>query len=122
MTRALPTDVAHVLDTALSMLVDPGLALHRQMRHLRLEKCCACGCGSTYFSLDADGVSPVPAPALTGTQVVADIELFGADGATVGEVLVFAEDGYLAWLEVCSWTEDTFTLIDAHRILCPCDR
>ncbi|MFD9415150.1 hypothetical protein ACFWC9_10565 [Streptomyces goshikiensis] len=50
------------------------------------------------------------------------MELFGADGETIGEVLVFAEDGYLAWLEVCSWSEDTFTLNDAHRMLCPCDR
>ncbi|MFD3557115.1 hypothetical protein ACFWWA_34195 [Streptomyces goshikiensis] len=120
MTKALPTDVAHVLNAALSMVVDSGLALCLQIRHLRLLKRCACGCGSTYFSLDADSVSP--APALAGTRVVADVELFGADGETIGEVLVFAEDGYLAWLEVCSWSEDTFTLNDAHRMLCPCDR
>ncbi|MFI0977752.1 hypothetical protein ACH4SP_12150 [Streptomyces sp. NPDC021093] len=54
--------------------------------------------------------------------MVADMQLFGARGETVGEVLVFAEDGYLAWLEVCSGSEDTFTLTDAHRILCPCGR
>ena len=81
---------------------------------------CACGCGSADFGLGAGAVAP--APALTGTRVVAETELFGAGGESVGEVLVFVEDGYLSRLEVCSWSDELRTLTDAHRILCPCAR
>lgn len=121
MTEALPDDVAHVLDTALCLAGAPsGIELGMQIRHLRVRKRCVCGCGSTYFSLDTDAVAP--APALTGTRLVGDVEVFGAGQETVGQVQVFTEDGYLAWLEVCSWDEDRFTLADAHRRLCPCHR
>ncbi|MFY4722700.1 hypothetical protein [Streptomyces sp. LaBMicrA B280] len=120
MTEALPADVAHVLDAILSMVNDPGFALSLQMRHLRVQTYCACGCGSADFSIDAAAVAP--APALTGTRVLAEMELFGAGGETVGEVLVFVTDGYLSRLEVCSWSDELRTLPDAHRILCACDR
>ncbi|RRQ79134.1 hypothetical protein [Streptomyces griseofuscus] len=120
MTEALPADVAHVLDAILSMGNDPGFALFPQTRHLRVRTRCACGCGSADFTVDAGAVAPVLA--ITGTRVVAEMELFGADGQTVGEVLVFVTDGYLSRLEVCSWSDELRTLPDAHRILCPCDR
>ncbi|MGW1813527.1 hypothetical protein ACWCQM_08130 [Streptomyces sp. NPDC002125] len=121
MIEALPDDVAHVLDLAMCFVAAPsGIQLGMQIRHLRAQKRCACGCGSTYFSLDAETVAP--APALTGTQVVGDMEVFGAKQETVGQVQVFTEDGYLAWFEVCSWNEEGFTLADAHRRLCPCHR
>ncbi|MFD8803329.1 hypothetical protein [Streptomyces atroolivaceus] len=121
MIEALPDDVAHVLDFALSFAGAPsGVQLGMQIRHLRVQKRCACGCGSTYFSLDVDAVAP--ALTLTGTQVVGDMEVLGERQETIGQVQVFTEDGYLAWLEVCSWNDDSFTLADAHRRLCPCLR
>ncbi|MFK0136814.1 hypothetical protein [Streptomyces murinus] len=117
--ESLPADLVHVLDAVLSTVEDPRLALGLQTRHLWVRTRCACGCDSADFSLDTAAVAP--APAVTGTRVVAETELFGTGGETVGEVLVFAEDGYLSRLEVCSWGDELLTLTDAHRILCPCD-
>ncbi|MGM9462936.1 hypothetical protein [Streptomyces murinus] len=120
MTEAMPAELAHVLGAVLSTGEDPGLELSLQMRHLWVQTRCACGCGSADFSLDTAAVAP--APALTGTRVAAEMELFSAGGEIVGEVLVFVKDGYLSRLEVCSWSDELWTLTDAHRILCPCDR
>ncbi|MGW6562840.1 hypothetical protein [Streptomyces hydrogenans] len=32
-----------------------------------------------------------------------------------GKVLVFTEDGYLSWLEVCSWSDDIEVDLAAAR-------
>ena len=39
-------------------------------------------------------------------------------GENPGEILVFTQNGYLSWLEVCSWTDERdLTLADAGRRL-----
>lgn len=57
------------------------------------------------------------APLPAGTVVAADARLCDAVGDCVGEVLAFAQNGYPAWLEVCSWSDDgTPTPADALRM------
>ncbi|GHI07864.1 hypothetical protein Scel_61850 [Streptomyces cellostaticus] len=79
---------------------------------------CTCGCGTAYFALDTSEVEPAP----TGprTVVAAEAQLFTEAGECPGEVLVFAQGGYLSWLEVCSWSDDIeVTLAAARRWLQP---
>ncbi|MCK8679214.1 helix-turn-helix domain-containing protein [Streptomyces lichenis] len=55
-----------------------------------------------------------------GTVVAADVQLFTEAGDCPGEVLVFAQGGYLSWLEVCSWSDDVeVNLAKARRWLQP---
>jgi hypothetical protein len=79
---------------------------------------CSCGCGTAFFALDTDQVEP--APTGPSTVVAADAQLYTETGECPGEVLVFAQDGYLSWLEVCSWSDDVeVTLAAARRWLQP---
>jgi len=99
----LPADVASVLDALLDE-ADPAHALlRRQIPHLRVSGRCTCGCGTAYFELDTAAVES--APSGPGTVVAAEFQIYLVDGECPGEVLVFAENGYLSWLEVCSWSD-----------------
>ncbi|MEV7183789.1 hypothetical protein [Kitasatospora sp. NPDC093102] len=95
----LPTDVARVLD----VLLPEGHPLRAQVPHLRVESRCRCGCSTALFAGVEDGAR---------SEVVAEAAI-GSDG----EVILFAEDGRLSWLEVCSWTDPKLTLVDAARFL-----
>ncbi|MFF9430746.1 hypothetical protein [Streptomyces sp. NPDC014746] len=117
MTPELPSDVADALGLLLGTGDATHQALRRQVPHLRISARCTCGCGTTYFGLDADAVPAAPSPA--GTVVVAQAQLFDAEEDWIGEVLAFARNGYLTWLEICSITDSPLTLTDALRMLRP---
>ncbi|MEV7781822.1 hypothetical protein [Kitasatospora sp. NPDC088351] len=118
MTESLPDDVADVLELVLSTDEPVHVALRQQVPQLSVISRCTCGCGTAYFELDTSEVEP--APTGSGTVVAADAQLFTESGECPGEVLVFAQDGYLSWLEVCSWSDDVeVNLAAAHRWLRP---
>jgi hypothetical protein len=113
MTGRLPDDVADVLAALLDASDPAHAALLRQVPHLSVSARCGCGCGTAYFALDTDAADP--APTGPGTVVAAEAALVTAAGEYPGEVLVFARDGHLAWLEVCSWSDDTEVTLAAAR-------
>ncbi|MET9959494.1 hypothetical protein ABZ128_10500 [Streptomyces sp. NPDC006326] len=115
MTLGLPSDVADALDVLLGTEDATHLALRRQVPHLRMAGRCSCGCGTTDFDLDTDTVTAAPLPA--GTVVAAEVQLYDTAEHCIGEVLAFARNGYLSWLEVCSWSDGPVTLADALRML-----
>ncbi|MGG2463869.1 hypothetical protein ACO0M4_29450 [Streptomyces sp. RGM 3693] len=118
MTDALPADVAEVLGALLGGDDPVHAALRDQVPHLRVYKRCTCGCGTAYFALDIAAVQP--APSGPGTKVVAEAPLYTETGECPGEVLIFAQAGYLSWLEVCSWSDDVeVTLAMAQQGLRP---
>ncbi|MFG2621847.1 hypothetical protein ACGFXC_29935 [Streptomyces sp. NPDC048507] len=120
MKPGLPSDVRDALDALLGTQDAAHRALLRQVPHLQVTVRCPCACGTTYFELDTDAVPAAPLPA--GTLVAAEAQVYDADEHCTGEVLAFARDGYLSWLEVCSWndwSEDPLTLADALRLLRP---
>ncbi|MGW1172361.1 hypothetical protein ACWD4P_01405 [Kitasatospora sp. NPDC002543] len=96
---SLPADVARVLHA----LLPEGHPLRAQVPDLRVESRCRCGCSTALFAGVADGAR---------SEVVAEAAI-GSDG----EILLFAEDGRLSWLEVCSWSDPKLTLADAARFL-----
>ncbi|MFI8106758.1 hypothetical protein [Streptomyces sp. NPDC086023] len=103
MPEPLPDDIAELLDILLN-LDDPVQAtLRTHVPHMRVENRCTCGCGTAYFALDTGLVSP--ADSGPGRVVAAERLIVTDDGDCRGEVLVFAEDGYLSWLEVCDWSD-----------------
>ncbi|KJY41382.1 hypothetical protein VR41_12875 [Streptomyces sp. NRRL B-1568] len=104
MSGALPADVAEVLGVLLGGEDPVHAALRAQMPHLRLAGRCTCECGTAYFDLDTTAVSP--AQSGPGTMVAAEAQILTDNGDCPGEVLVFAQAGYLSWLEVCSWSDD----------------
>ena len=116
MSRPLPAEVSETLDA----MLDPADPVHRALRdqipHLDVQERCTCGCGTTYFAIDTEAVTP--APTGQGTVVAAGAQLVTEAGGNPGEILVFAQNGYLSWLEVCSWTDERdLTLADARRWL-----
>ncbi|NUU24750.1 MAG: hypothetical protein HOV68_25090 [Streptomycetaceae bacterium] len=117
MAEALPADVADVLDVLLGGDDPVHQALRNQVPHLRVRERCTCGCGTAYFELDTASVRPAPSGA--STVVAAEAQIYTGNGDCPGEVLVFTEAGYLAWLEVCSWSDDIkVTLTLARQMLC----
>lgn len=117
-TEGLPEDVAGVLGLVLEPDEAVHVALRRQVPRLRVRSRCRCGCGTAYFALAADAAEP--APTGPGTVVAAGVQLVTETGDCPGEVLVFAEGGYLSWLEVCSWSDDVeVSLAAAWRWLRP---
>ncbi|MFE1909592.1 hypothetical protein ACFW96_39110 [Streptomyces gardneri] len=118
MTETLPADVAFALEAVLREDDPVHLALRRQVPHIHVQGRCTCGCGTTYFALDTHAVEP--APSGPGTVVAAEVAIFTEDGECPGEVLLFTQDGYLSWLEVCTWSDGTeVTLATAIRSLRP---
>ena len=118
MTDSLPEDVADVLYLVLDPNEPVHVALRRQVPRLRVQSRCQCGCGTAFFELDTDAVEA--APTGPGTVVAADVQLFTDTGECPGEVLVFAQGGYLSWLEVCTWSDDIeVDLATARRWLQP---
>ncbi|MFJ4336537.1 hypothetical protein [Streptomyces sp. NPDC088915] len=113
MPESLLEDVADVLGLVLNPDEPIHVALRRQVPQLRVRSRCKCGCGTAYFDLDADALEP--APTGPGTVVTADVQLFTETGECPGEVLVFAQDGYLSCLEVCSWSDDVEVNLSAPR-------
>ncbi|OIV37106.1 hypothetical protein BIV57_12770 [Mangrovactinospora gilvigrisea] len=113
MTDSLPEDVADVFDLVLSPADPVHMALRLQVPRLKVLSRCLCGCGTACFELDADAV--VPAPTGLGTVVAADMPLTTELGTCPGEVLVFAQGGYLCCLEVCSWSDDVEVDLAAAR-------
>ncbi|MEU9862527.1 hypothetical protein AB0D99_16810 [Streptomyces sp. NPDC047971] len=113
MTESLPADVADVLAVVLNSDGPIEVALRQQVPHLRVRERCTCGCGTAYFALDPGKVAP--ASSGPGTAVVAEARLVTEAGECPGEVLVFAQGGYLSWLEVCSWSDDTEVTLAAAR-------
>lgn len=117
-TETPPADVALVLEALLDRDDPVHVALRRQVPHIRVRGRCTCGCGTAYFDLDAHAVEP--APSGPGTVVAAEAPIFTEGGECPGEVLVFAQGGYLSWLEVCSWSDEIeVTLGTAARSLRP---
>ncbi|MDR6981268.1 hypothetical protein J2X68_008011 [Streptomyces sp. 3330] len=104
MIKALPSDVAGVLDVLLRGDDLVHVALLGQMPHLYERGRCTCGCGTTFFDLDTASVQS--APSGPSTVVAAEAQFCTEGGACHGEVLVFAAVGYLSWLEVVSWGAD----------------
>ncbi|NUV58112.1 hypothetical protein [Streptomyces sp. CAI-85] len=104
MTASLPADVSDVLAAVLNAEGPLHAALREQVPHLSVRERCTCGCGTAYFELDTSKVAP--APTGPGTVVAAEAQLVTEAGECPGEVLVFTQNGYLSWLEVCSWSED----------------
>ncbi|MFD6425027.1 hypothetical protein [Streptomyces sp. NPDC060198] len=102
--KALPSDVAAVLDAILDPDDPVHAALRKQVPHLGVTSRCTCGCGTAYFARDPGEVEQ--APTGPGTVVAADAQLLTESGECVGEVLAFAQAGYLSWVEVCSWSDD----------------
>ncbi|MGW0363660.1 hypothetical protein [Streptomyces sp. NPDC002990] len=47
--------------------------------------------------------------------MAAEAQLVTEAGECPGEVLVFTQDGYLSWLEVCSWSDDIEVTLAAAR-------
>ncbi|WUT08491.1 hypothetical protein OG802_32435 [Streptomyces sp. NBC_00704] len=90
-------------------MLDPArpvhVALRRQLPHLSVLSRCSCGCGTAFFAVRTDEVEA--APTGPGTVVAASAQFLTEAGEYPGEVLVFTQDGYLSWLEVCSWSDDT---------------
>ncbi|MET9399223.1 hypothetical protein [Kitasatospora sp. NPDC002965] len=113
MTESLPDDVADVLELVLSTDQPVHVALRQQVPRLSVKSRCTCGCGTAYLELDTSEVEP--APTGPGTVVAADAQLFTESGECPGEVLVFAQGGYLSWLEVCSWSDDVEVNLAAAR-------
>ncbi|MER6788860.1 hypothetical protein ABT330_30305 [Streptomyces sp. NPDC000658] len=104
MTEHLPADVAAALETMLDVERPVHAALRRQLPHLSVLSRCSCGCGTAFFDVRTDEVEP--APTGPGTVVAAEARFLTEAGEHPGEVLVFAQGGYLSWLEVCSWSDD----------------
>ncbi|MFI9243701.1 hypothetical protein ACIGXF_14110 [Streptomyces sp. NPDC053086] len=113
MTENLPADVADVLGFILEADEPARSALKRQLPHLRVRSRCTCGCGTAHFALDPGDVEP--APTGPGVVVAAEAQLFTETGECPGELLVFAYDGYLSSLEVCSWSDSTEVNLAAAR-------
>ncbi|MBZ3901942.1 MULTISPECIES: hypothetical protein [Streptomyces] len=113
MTESLPADVADVLALVLNAQDPIHVALRRQVPYLSVRARCTCGCGTAYFALDTSEVEP--APVGPGTLVAAEAQLVTETGECPGEVLVFTQGGYLSWLEVCSWSDDTKVTLSASR-------
>jgi hypothetical protein len=111
--ESLPSDIADVLAAVLNSDSPVHAALRRQVPHLSVRSRCTCGCGTAYFALDTSEVEPAP----TGprTVVAAEAQLVTETGECPGEVLVFAQGGYLSWLEVCSWSDDIEVTLAAAR-------
>jgi len=100
----LPADVAAALDVLLDADDPVHAALRRQIPHLRVEGRCTCGCGTTYFA-PLDPATVPAAPTEPGTRSAAS-RIFGAeDGTLLGDLVLFARDGRLSWLEVCDLTD-----------------
>ncbi|MGW4996427.1 hypothetical protein ACWEP8_02080 [Streptomyces hydrogenans] len=102
MIERLPADVSEVLALVLDQDDPVHAALRSQVPHLRVTG--RCGCGTADFALDTGAVEAAPVAA--GRFVAAEAVLYTETGECPGEVLVFTEDGYLSWLEVCSWSDD----------------
>ncbi|MER7987645.1 hypothetical protein ABTY53_18990 [Streptomyces noursei] len=116
MRDPLPADVAEVLGALLGGDDPVHVALRDQVPHLRVYGRCACGCGTAYFGVDDTAVRA--APSGPGTKVVASAAISTESGEIPGEVVLFAQAGYLSWLEVCSWSDDIeVTLAVALRML-----
>lgn len=113
MRESLPADVADVLAVLLDGDTAVRVALRGQIPHLGVRERCTCGCGTAFFALDTEEVAPAPTGA--GTVVVAEAQLVTEAGECPGEVLVFARDGYLSWLEVCAWGDDVEVTLAAAR-------
>jgi hypothetical protein len=111
--ESLPADVAFVLDAVLDETDPAHAVLRRQVPHLRVSGHCTCGCGTAYFELDTASVES--APSRPGTVVAAETQIYLEDGDCAGEVLVFAENGYLSWLEVCSWSDTVDVTLDTAQ-------
>ncbi|MYX39078.1 MULTISPECIES: hypothetical protein [unclassified Streptomyces] len=114
MTESLPDDVADVLELVLNTDKPVHVALRRQLPHLRVRSHCTCGCGTAYFELNTSVAEP--ASTGPGTVVAADAQLYTEAGDCPGEVLVFTQDGYLTWLEVCSWDDEIEVNLTAARL------
>lgn len=106
----LPEDVAATLSHLLQPHDPVHAALLTQIAHATVQSRCGCGCATVYFDLDVGVVAPGPVDPARH-PIVAEAGIVAPDGQHVGEVLVFARDGYLSWLEVCSWSDVPITAL-----------
>jgi hypothetical protein len=98
-----PAGVAFVLDALLDEADPVHRALRLQIPFLSVSGRCSCGCGNAFTEVDTASVEPdLLKP---GNQVAAEAAIHMEDGECPGEVLAFASEGYLSWLEVCSWSD-----------------
>ncbi|WP_067832569.1 hypothetical protein [Actinomadura kijaniata] len=116
--RNLPEDVADVLDFLLDGDGPARRALRDQLPHLSVRERCRCGCGTAYFELDTDAVSPASVPGRS-TVIAAEAQIVTDTEEWLGEVLLFVQGGYLSWLEICSYGLTEMTLAKARPLLRP---
>jgi hypothetical protein len=84
-----------------------------QLPHTSVVRRCGCGCATVDLHVDRAAV----APATVGENPVAEAS-FAVDDANVsGGVLLFAEDGYLSYLEVYSVQDKPITRFPEPRLL-----
>ncbi|MBS2965929.1 hypothetical protein KGA66_22985 [Actinocrinis puniceicyclus] len=120
-TEPFPDDVVMTL-THLLRPDDPvQTALLAQIPHVTIKGRCGCGCATVYFDLDTGAVMPGPIDPARH-PLVAEAGIVGPCGEPLGEVLVFARDGYLSWLEVCSWSDATIRTLPSPDRLEPYGR
>lgn len=117
----LPEDVVATLEHLLQPHDPVHAALLAQISHATVQSRCECGCATVYFDLDADAVTQGPVDPARH-PIVAEAGIVASDGQRRGEVLVFARNGYLSWLEVCSWGDATITTLPPLDQLEPYDR
>lgn len=102
----LPEDVVAILEHLLRPDDPVQAALLAHIPYATVKGRCGCGCATVYFDLDTKAVTPAPIDPARH-PIVAEAGIVGPDGQPLGEVLVFTYDGYLSWLEVCSWSDAT---------------
>ncbi|MFF2773973.1 hypothetical protein ACFVU3_03620 [Streptomyces sp. NPDC058052] len=118
MPETLPPDVAGVLAELLDQDDPVHAALRRQVPYIQVAGRCGCGCGTADFAFDPGEDEVAPAPVGTGTEVPVEAPLLTETGDCPGGVMIVTRRGYLAWLEVYSWSDDVeVTLANAFRWL-----
>jgi hypothetical protein len=106
--KPLPADVIATLEYLLRPDDPIHAALLAQIPHATVQSHCKCGCPTVYFGLNAAAVTPGPVDPARH-PIVAEADIVPQHSQSTGQVLVFAYNGYLSWLELCSWAKDPIT-------------
>lgn len=111
--QPMPEHVHALLDAMLSREDPHHLALRAQLPHLWSEPGCGCGCLTVNFGHDDRAPAahhPDPDAFRASGGIVAEAGIVTADGEFPGEILLFVRDGYLSWLEFCTWGDENLTV------------
>jgi hypothetical protein len=111
--RPLVAAEREVLLALLNLADFPGRdALVSQVEFARVDGYCACPCAS--FSLVVDPDAPQAFGTLRPAPNEADV--VDADGALVGGIILFTEDGYLSYVDVHSYDEPISPMPPVERL------